>query len=176
MGSATAGSYEAALPVTVSNLGIRGQTSRDVVGRWEIEAAPRLVEGALARVIFSFGANDTALEAGRPRVAARESVENLEGVLEGAARLGLPALVVGPAPVVEARHHERIARLDEAYARVAKAARVPYVAVAAPLAASRTWLEEAARGDGAHPAGGGYAALAELVVEPGLRWLAAGVP
>src|SRR5262245_46811519 len=43
--------------VTCYNLGIRGNTSAQILARWRSEAEARFVEGQDCRLIFSFGVN-----------------------------------------------------------------------------------------------------------------------
>jgi hypothetical protein len=50
--------------LTAYNLGVRRQTSGDILGRWLSECGPRLLAGCESRVVFSFGTNDTTLEGG----------------------------------------------------------------------------------------------------------------
>jgi lysophospholipase L1-like esterase len=118
--------------------------------------------------VLSFGANDATLEAGRVRLEPEASVAALRRGLGIAERLALPALVVGPPPVADAAHAQRIAALS---ARLAAASTAPYLEVAAGLLASGPWMAEARAGDGAHPGAAGYAQLAERVRAPFLRWL-----
>jgi lysophospholipase L1-like esterase len=154
--------------MTAYNLGVRRQTSVEVVARWRAEARPRIAPGADTRVVFSFGANDTTLEDGRVRVAPDATVAALREALAGVAELGLPALVVGPPPVADAAHADRIEALSS---RLRDACTVPFVEVAGALRREGPWVQEAAAGDGAHPGAGGYAQLAALVREPLRRWV-----
>ena len=163
-----AAAWEAGIAVTPYNLGVRRETSEQVVARLEAEAAPRLVAEEPCRLVLSFGANDATVEDGRVRVAPEHSVAALREALRIAGRLGAPAFVVGPPPVAEPAHAERIAGLS---ARLAAACTVPYVEVASALRASGPWMAEARAGDGAHPAAAGYGQLAGIVRAPFLRWL-----
>jgi acyl-CoA thioesterase-1 len=157
------------LPPIAYDLGVRRETSVDVAARWLAEARPRLLGGADCRVVFSFGANDTMFEGDAPRVASDRSVATLGGLLEEAANLAPPVFVVGPAPVCEPWHRTRITALSERFEAVCARRGVPSWPVAEALGASAVWLDEAARGDGAHPAAGGHDELARLVVAGG--WL-----
>jgi acyl-CoA thioesterase-1 len=168
----------ACAPLTAYNLGVRGETSVQVAARWQAEAWPRVRGQGSCGVVFSVGANDACGErAGDPpRMSVEQSTATLTGLLDAAATKKLPAFVVGPPPLGEALADARVGELTEAFAVLcaARRARVPFVAVAAPLLASRTWLAEAAAGDGAHPGAGGYDELAALVLDGGLRdWLRA---
>ena len=161
-------------PVTVYNLGVRRDTSDDIARRWAAEVAVRRVAGSEDRMVVSFGVNDTTDRCGAPRVPADRTVANLEAVVGGAAAAGLPVLVVGPPPVAERAQNRRIAALDALLCESADRLSVPYVGVFAALARDPRWTEEVARGDGAHPAAGGYALLAELVVPTWRSWVRAG--
>ncbi|MEA2219425.1 MAG: acyl-CoA thioesterase [Solirubrobacteraceae bacterium] len=172
VGRVVAASWAAGLPLTAYQLGVRRETSLQVAARWRAEALPRLADGAVSRVAFSFGVNDATVEEGRERVAPATSAATLDGVLDDARELGLPAFVVGPAPVADAAHSARVRLLSERFADVCARHAVPYVAVADALVADGAWAREAAAGDGAHPAAAGYEALARLVLGGGwLQWL-----
>lgn len=93
-------------------------------------------------------------------------------MLADAAGAGWPVLVVGPPAVADDAQNQRIAVLDDHFARVCAEHGVPYVPVAAVLAADPVWTAEVAAGDGAHPGAAGYALLADLVRPHWQRWLA----
>ena len=171
VGRVVAGAFAAGIPVTAYNLGVRRDTSADVLARWQAEARARVVPDADCRVVFSFGANAATVENGAPRGAPADSVANLSQVLDEAAQLGLPALIVGPPPANDVEQHARIGELSARFARAAADHAVPYVETFAALRDSATWAQEAQAADGAHPAAGGYALLADLVLEPWLSWL-----
>lgn len=174
VGHLTEATFGAGLPITAYNLGVRRETSPQVAARWWAEAQPRLMPGTDCRVVFSSGANDTTVEEGRLRTEPEQSRAALEDALTAAARRDLRAFVVGPPPVGDEDQQARVTALSASYAAICRAASVPYVDVAEPLIAG-TWLEEAQRGDGAHPGAQGYAELARLVLAGGwLRWLRRG--
>jgi acyl-CoA thioesterase-1 len=173
VGRVAAASWSAGVPLLAYPLGIRRQTSIEVAARWRAEARARLKDCLQPRVVFSFGANDTSLEDGRPRVEPEHSVATLERVLDEAARLAIPAFVVGPPPVGEHAQDARIAGLSAQFADACAARAIPFADVVSALAANAAWRDEAAAGDGAHPGAGGYDALARLVLEAGwLVWIA----
>ncbi len=149
-------------PLTCYNLGIRRDTSADVKARWQAEARRRLPPGVDARLVFSFGANDSVLEDGRPRVDPAASAANLRDILSIAKGLG-PVLVVGPPPLGNSIPHANLVTLCAAFNTICRDLSVPYLPVLQQLTASDVWLKEAAAGDGAHPGSGGYQALADLV-------------
>lgn len=118
------------------------------------------------RVVFSFGANDTTIEEGRLRVPPEETATNLDAVLVRAAALDLPAFVVGPSPVNDARQRRRVIHLARRMNDVSTGRGIPFVDVATSIDAHGVWRDESERGDGAHPGASGYAYLAELVADP----------
>ncbi len=148
--------------LTAYNLGVRRETSGDIGKRWLRECAPRALPGADTRVVFSFGANDTALDNGRRRLALDESLANTRALL-AESRARWPTLLIGPPPVADGAHDERLAELSRALAGVAREVDVPCLEVFAPLMASALWRAEVAANDGSHPRAGGYRELAALV-------------
>jgi acyl-CoA thioesterase I len=157
-------------PLTVYNLGVRGNTSTDVLARFDVETVPRLRPGTDTRVVVSVGVNDTMLEGHAPRVTAEVSTANLEEIIAKARHHDLPLLVVGPPPIADGRHNARIADLVDRYGDLCSRCTVPFVDAYAPLIDS-PWMIEARRGDGAHPAEAGYQALADLAYKPCAAWL-----
>jgi lysophospholipase L1-like esterase len=148
--------------VTLYNLGIRRETTADILARWRAEVAPRLVPGVDGRVVFSFGANDATIEDGRWRVDPDQSAENARATI-AEARARHPVLVVGLPPAPESDKTARHAELAARYAAVCRELGVPFLDILQPIQSVEAWWREVAAGDGIHPGSGGYAALAELV-------------
>lgn len=172
VGRVVEAAHAAGRPLMAYNLGVRRETSVEVAVRWRFEAMPRLLAGADCRVVFAVGANDTTVEHGTVRVTPERSCMALDKMLDQAAALGRPAAVAGPPPAGDAEQQARVVALSEAFAEVCAARGVPFWPVAQTLLASRTWLDEAAAGDGAHPAAGGYDLLAQALIDGGLLdWL-----
>jgi acyl-CoA thioesterase-1 len=163
VGRLAARSSRAGCPLTAYNLGVRRQTSRDVSHRWLLECQQRLPETADGRVVVSFGVNDTTDDGTGPRVPADESGSHLADMLHQAAERGWVALVVGPPPVADAQHNQRIEHLDALFRTGCPEAAVPYVSVLSRCAATSPRARRSSGGDGAHPAAGGYQHLAKLV-------------
>ncbi|RAG87324.1 G-D-S-L family lipolytic protein [Streptacidiphilus pinicola] len=161
---------------TAFNLGIRRNTSDDVLRRCWTEADARFLPGADNRLVVSFGSNDMVEEDGAPRVDADRCVANLATLLEQSASRAIAAFVVGPPPVADAgeAHLRRTLAVADAMAALCRAREVPFVPTTAALAADPVWTGEALAGDGAHPGRGGYQRLADLVLAgPWPAWLAA---
>ncbi|WP_067971572.1 GDSL-type esterase/lipase family protein [Nocardiopsis trehalosi] len=151
--------------VTAFNLGVRRDTSADVVRRCWGEVGPRVRPGADNRLVVSFGSNDMVGQGGGVRVGADRCLDNLSALVAEARRRGVGVLVVGPPPVVGAGegHLRRTVALAERMAARCEGAGVPFVDTTRALAADPVWTGEAAAGDGAHPGGAGYARLAGIV-------------
>jgi acyl-CoA thioesterase I len=174
VGRVVEAAHAAGRPLTAYDLGVRRETSVEVAVRWRFEAMPRMVADADCRLVFAAGANDTTAESRGVRVPPERSCMALGKMLDQAAGLGRPAAVAGPPPVGDAAQQARVVALSEAFAEVCAARDVPFWPVAQTLLASPTWLEEAAAGDGAHPAAGGYELLARTLLDGGLlAWLQA---
>jgi lysophospholipase L1-like esterase len=153
--------------LTYYNLGVRRETTTDILGRWEREVGCRLPAAADGRIVFSFGANDANLEGGRPRVEAEQSVANAREMLE-TARRSFPVLMVLSPPLADPARNEGVSRLSERYAELCRELEIPCLEVASSLTASGTWTREALANDGTHPGASGYAEMADLVQ----RWSA----
>ncbi|MGH2834238.1 MAG: GDSL-type esterase/lipase family protein [Solirubrobacteraceae bacterium] len=166
--------FAAGQPLSIYNLGVRRETSVEVAARWRAEATPRIPPTGDCRIVLSFGANDTTIEDGSVRVCPERSCEALGTILDEANSLGLPVLLVGPAPVDDPDQNPRIGALTESFAEVCRQRDVPFIAVLEPLEQSQVWMSEVAGADGAHPAAGGYETIAELLINGGLlSWLTA---
>ncbi len=155
--------------LTAYNLGIRRETSGDILKRWRQECEPHTLSGAETRVVFSFGANDTALDNGRRRLTLAQSLANTRALLHEA-KTRYPVLLIGPPPVADSAHDERIAELSRELAGIAQEANVPYLDVFTPLQTSALWRQEVIANDGSHPRGSGYRELAALVMSWPAWW------
>lgn len=174
VGRVVAAAFAAGRPLTSYALGVRRETSVEIAVRWRFEAMARLDREADSRVVFAVGANDTTLERGVPRVLPERSRLALGTMLDQAAAIGVPAAVAGPPPVGDAAQRARIDALSGAFAELCAARGAPFWPVAERLTAARTWNDEQAAGDGAHPAAGGYDLLAQALLDAGLlAWLLA---
>lgn len=149
------------------NLGIRGDSSADVMARWRSECGPRWVGRAERRLIVGVGARDvpTGVSTARSRL-------NLANVLDEAATSGIATFVVGPAPSLDPELNARIQTLAAAQADVCQRREVPFVDCYAPLVEHDQWLSDLSAGDRTHPGQAGYGLIAWLVLHYGWhRWL-----
>lgn len=162
--AATLEARDPALEITHYNLGIRRNTSSDIRERWLRECEARLVDGDEHWVIFSFGVNDTVIENGALRVPVAQSVINVREILADA-RERYNVCFIGPPPVEDDVHNQRIRALDLLYAECCRSLDVPYLSVVEQVLQAPVWKEEVASNDGAHPRAEGYRLLAGLVTE-----------
>ncbi|MGK7926751.1 MAG: GDSL-type esterase/lipase family protein [Spirulina sp.] len=156
---------------TIYNLGVRHDTSADIKKRWLRELSYRFQQGEKNRVVFSFGVNDTMLTKGQPRLRLQDSVDNTYNIL-AVAKKSFPVLTIGPPPVANPQHNQRIYHLSEAFFSICIELDLPYLDIFTPLRSSVTWMQEVRENDGIHPYIGGYTELADLVQHwsPWLSW------
>ncbi|WP_432503462.1 GDSL-type esterase/lipase family protein [Kineococcus arenarius] len=118
-GRLAAHSHTRGQALTGCNLGVRRDTSTDVLARWRAECAPRLPSGCRSGIVLSCGVDDTTLDGptgrGAPRVAPDVSTANLAALLQQFPTAARSILVVGPPPVDDEEQNERIADLDAAH-------------------------------------------------------------
>lgn len=151
--------------ISLYNLGVRRETSADILSRWEGEVRPRMVDHEPMRLVFSFGLNDcNAADDGSAgvRVPPVESLKNAQAILSAAQKLA-PTLLVGPPPTAEPGVTVRAEALNDLLQALAGRLKIPFIDVFRPLAAGGLWQAEAAQWDGAHPGAAGYQQMADLV-------------
>lgn len=151
------------LDLTAYNLGVRGDTSGDVMSRWRTETAPRWAGRAERRLVVSAGVRDvlSGMTLARSRL-------NLANILDEATSSGIAVFVVGLAPGLDAEVNARIEALAEAQADVCSRRGVPYVDCFRPLVTHDQWLADLSAGpDGVHPGQAGYGLVAWLVLHNG---------
>ncbi len=160
-------------PPAVLALAVPGETTAQLAARWEREVAPRAVLGE-TRLIVGVGAADVPAGVSTPRTRL-----DLANIVDRAATLKLPCLVVGPPPLAGAdrRALEAVAR---ACAEVCERRHVPFVDTLRPLAAHDQWAEDMAASPARTPHGltlpgqAGYALMAWLVLHEGwYQWTGA---
>ena len=70
---------------------------------------------------------------------------------------------MGPPPVADDEHNERIGRLASTLLAEAVALNIPHIDLFTPLVTNDAYRVEVARGDGAHPTATGYDQIARCV-------------
>lgn len=149
--------------LTMYNLGIRADTSRDILARWEAEVSARMNAGDAHYAVFCMGANDATIENSRLRVDTDESVENFGRILT-ASKENYLTLAIGPVPVGDAEQDDRIDALCDRLKAKAAELNVPYLPVSRMLRTNQTWLNSVAEQDQCHPGSAGYGVIAEAVM------------
>ena len=154
-------------PAAVFALGIPDEPTSGLLTRWREETARRFADGADNRVVVGLGHVD--LEAG---LSTARSRLNLANVLDDAESRRVPALVLGPPPVLEQSLNPRIRELSEAFADVCHRRHLPYIDCFGPLVDHEQWYSDLAGSDGVHPGQAGYGLMAWLVLHGGWHeWL-----
>jgi len=153
--------------LTAYNLGVRNQTSADVMARWRIECGPRWAGRAERRLVIGVGAHDVP-----SGVSTARSRLNLANVLDEATTSGIATFVVGPPPTLDPELNTRLATLSAAQADVCDRRGVPFVDCFTPLQHHDQWISDLGAGDGIHPGQAGYGLIAWLVLHYGWQqWL-----
>lgn len=146
--------------ISLHNFGRQGDTSGDVLDRWQRQFATTNCD----RLVFSFGANDCLNDDNRrPRVSQLDRLKNTKAILVAASQQ-VPTLLISPLPIADNEKVTlRIADLARQQAVVARANAVPYINIFSAVQASNAWYQEAMVGDGAHPSAGGYQFVADML-------------
>ncbi|MBK8767621.1 MAG: lipase [Burkholderiaceae bacterium] len=156
------------IPITHYNLGIRRETTSELLLRWREECHRRLPPICDGRIVISSGVNDTSLEGGTPRVKPEQSIDNFQHLLSETKAFQI--LVVGPPPVGDNEQNTRIDTLSKQIAIATKAHDVPFIDLFSTLSADRRYLEMVRENDGAHPRADGYDRIARLVSSSPCWW------
>lgn len=156
------------IPITHDNLGIRRETTSELLLRWKEECHRRLPSICDGRLVISTGVNDTSLDGGRPRVKPEESIANIQRLLSEA--MAFRILVVGPPPVGDDEQNTRIEALSRQITSATKAHRVPFIDLFSMLSADDRYVDMVRENDGAHPRADGYDRIARLVSSSPSWW------
>jgi lysophospholipase L1-like esterase len=148
--------------LTYYNLGVRRDTTQDILHRWEAESKCRLPAEDVGKIVFSFGTNDTTVEDGKTRIELQDSIYNTHQILSLAQQI-YPVIMVSPLPISDVEQNLITQELSTQMASVCSNLNVPYFDAFTPLQKSTVWMDEVAAGDGAHPGAAGYSELAQLI-------------
>jgi len=154
--------------ITAYQLGVRGDSSADVLSRWRTECPPRWKGRSEKRLVVAVGHNDAVSCMTTARVRL-----NLANILDDAAASGVSAFAVGPPPTLDEELNGRLEIVVEAQADVCARRGVPYVDCYRPLIGHEQWHSDlGANGSGVHPGQAGYGLIAWLVLHGGWdQWL-----
>lgn len=157
------------LTLTAYNLGVRGDTSADVLERWRTECPPRWEGRSERRLVVSVGSNDAA----QGMTLARHRL-NLANILDDASAAGISTFVVSPPPSDDEELNSKLEVLVEAQGDVCSRRGVPFVDCYRPLVAHEQWRADLSANTAAphHPGQAGYGLIAWLVLHNGwYEWL-----
>jgi acyl-CoA thioesterase-1 len=164
-------SRRAGVDHTPYNLGIGGDTTADVLARWEHEVTRRLNPEIENRLAIQVGVNDARDGVEREPQA---SLADLAELVEAVRGTGLKPLVVGPIPTAQAAESDRIGALSERFAALCAEHGVAFIELHAGLHASGSF-HASLTADGYHPDAEGYDQIAQVVLHNGWwEWLARG--
>lgn len=149
-------------PVTHYNLGIRRETSTELLHRWQAECDRRFSAGCDNRLVFCFGVNDTTLDGSKPRVELPQSMDNTRQILSRA-KEKYSVFMISPAAIPDTDQNDRIRQFTEQLLPLCNELEIPFLDVFTPLSRSQIWLQEATANDGYHPDAAGYTEFARLV-------------
>ncbi len=156
------------LELTAYNLGVRGDTSADLLHRWKTECAPRWEGRSEKRLVVSVGTDDamSGVTLARHRL-------NLANILDDAASAGIGTFVASPPPSDDEELNSKLDVLVEAQADVCSRRGVPFVDCYRPLLGHEQWRTDlAASRVPHHPGQAGYGLIAWLVLHNGwYDWL-----
>jgi acyl-CoA thioesterase-1 len=110
------------LDLTAYNLGIRGQSSADLLNRWRSEGMPRWAERRERRLVVGIGQADLDQD-----LTIARSRLNIANMLDDATARGISTFVVGPPPTLDPEFNRRLESLVEAQSDVCGRRSVPYV-------------------------------------------------
>lgn len=159
------------LELTTYNLGVRGDTTADLLDRWVSEVPRRWAGRTERRLVVSVGTDDivSGVSLARHRL-------NLANLLDDAASQGVATFVVGPPPADDEELNGRLEILVEAQADVCSRRGIPFVDCYTPLRQHDQWRTDlAASRVEHHPGQAGYGLIAWLVLHNGWNeWLRIG--
>ena len=150
------------IEITHYNLGIRRDTSENILKRWEAECKVRLPEVSENKVVFSFGINDTVVENGQKRVSLENSIENARKMLLTASAK-YDVIMIGMPPINDEEQNKVIKELDTKYQVLCNELNIPYLSIYERLINDEIWKSEVSSNDGAHPRDKGYELLASFI-------------
>jgi acyl-CoA thioesterase I len=178
-GRLCAGLEKEGTALTAYNLGINGDTSRDIAARWQAETAARRLRGngmGTAAFVFAYGFNDACNPDGKGLQVALSEALKLSRTMLGAASAIGPVLWIGPTPLDESINpfvggsgivwdirNRDIGAYSRAYGELAGEIGLPYLDLFTPFSTSERYARALAAYDGIHPADDGYAMITEAV-------------
>ena len=170
-GRVCAAANSASRQVTHYNLGIRGNTSKDIRDRWWQECENRFNRPCDQRIVLTCGANDTILEANEStRLSHKESILNIRTLINEIKLKGFALLMISPFPQNDLTHNQRLIDLSMAFQKEAHQLGIDYIDVFSSLDNNPNFHQALNDYDGIHPTGTGYTIIANEIMKSPLWW------
>jgi len=148
--------------ITHYNLGIRRETSFDILQRWQNECQSRLPNISENYIVFSFGVNDSVIEDNEVRVTVKDSAKNAKEIL-GTAKKQYKVIMIGPPAIGSDEQNKRIKQYNNTYQQVCQELEIPFLSIFERVKNDKVWRTEVSSNDGAHPREQGYNLLANFI-------------
>lgn len=153
------------IELTAYNLGVRRETSSDILKRWEDEVQARLIDGDKFIVVFSFGVNDCVMIDGKQRVDLNTSVKNLHNILLKAKVKYDEVLFIMPPAIDDDKVNNNIEKLIKHYTKICIDLEINYINKFDKLKINPIWKKETSQNDGSHPKSEGYEVFSNLIIK-----------
>ena len=156
----------------VYNLGVPGDTSKDLVKRFDVEASSRikyLREGDRHVIILAIGLNDSRLNKGKVETSLKDFEKNVNSLIKKAKKHTKEILIIGLTPVDEiltkdyedtSFSNERIQKYNDLLREISFKQGIPFLDIFSELSLINY---EILLKDGLHPNSEGYKEIFELV-------------
>ncbi len=158
---------------TIFNLGISGDTSTDILARFQSETENRKWPGEEFAIVFSVGVNDSYIKSGENIMDIEQYLQNLSMLLDLARKYTTKVVFVGLTPCVEGRtnpvawdkdiaySYSRLEGFNDGLRNFCIENKVDFVDILKPMTDKQTQTELLP--DGVHPNHEGHKFIAELI-------------
>ncbi len=168
---------KAGTPFIHYNLGVRGQTIKEISARAISECRARLINPESDFIVFATGSNDFALtEMGIPRTPQHRAMKHFTELVRDLRKFA-PLMVFGPTPVDEQKmpflstltgmsfdfKNNDLLKGTEEYQSICSQEEIPFFNMYQALSEDSAYVEGLASNDGLHSTGSGYQAMAHAI-------------
>jgi lysophospholipase L1-like esterase len=151
------------LSLNICNLGIRGETSGDILNRYEAVIKEEQINAKTNMLVMSFGTNDCIQYYYDLNLDLTRSANNLKELIKKSKKQFDSVLFVLPPAIAENEINKRIKSLIEIYIPILETNKIPFINLYDTLLENEIWQYETATFDGAHPKEKGYTEFAKLI-------------
>ncbi|HFU76419.1 MAG TPA: hypothetical protein ENK66_09260 [Arcobacter sp.] len=149
----------------ITNLGIRGETSGDILNRYNAVITKEQLNSTNNIIVLSFGTNDCIQYYFNGSVDIQKSIKNMVLLITKAKEDFDTVLFVLPPCIAETDINKRIKELIDVYIPILESLNVKYINLYETLLDNEIWQYETAKYDGAHPRENGYEEFAKLIFQ-----------